>query len=106
MERRIEVNIGTRFLRSFQQSTTSTLLGDTPLLDEESPLRAELFSTDQMAQHGKALADAQVPFELHVFEGGAHGLALADGENDLAADIPHIAHWARLCTEWLEMHGL
>ena len=62
------------------------------------------------ARHGlclaKALADAQVPFELHVFEGGAHGLALADGENDLAADIPHIAHWARLCTEWLEMHGL
>ena len=52
------MNIGTRFLRSFQQSTTSTLLGDTPLLDEESPLRAELFSTDQMAQHGKALADA------------------------------------------------
>ena len=60
MERRTEVNIGTRFLSSFQQSATSALLGDTPLADEESPLRAELFSTDQMAQHGKALADAHL----------------------------------------------
>lgn len=59
-ERRTEVNIGTRFLSSFQQSTTSALLGDTPLSDEESPLRAELFSTDQMAQHGKALADTHL----------------------------------------------
>ena len=52
------MNIGIRFFRSFQQSTTSALVGDTPLIDEESPLRAELFSTDQMAQHGKALAAA------------------------------------------------
>ena len=37
----------------------SALVEDAPLLDEESPLRAELFSTDQMAQHGKTLAAAQ-----------------------------------------------
>lgn len=54
----------------------------------------------------KALQDADVPYELHIFEGGVHGLALADGENDLDAAIPHIAHWARLCLEWLEMHNL
>jgi len=52
------VNIGTRFLRNFHLSTVRALVDDTPLLDEESPLRAELFSTDQMAQHGKALAAA------------------------------------------------
>lgn len=54
----------------------------------------------------KALQDAGVSYELHIFEGGVHGLALADGENDLAADIPHIHHWVRLCDEWLELHHL
>lgn len=54
----------------------------------------------------KALQDAGVPYELHIFEGGVHGLALADGENDLAADVPHIHHWAKLCCEWLALHGL
>lgn len=54
----------------------------------------------------KALEDAGVPYELHILEGGVHGLALADGENDLDADIPHIAHWTQLCLEWLKMHNL
>ena len=54
----------------------------------------------------KALQDAGVPYELHIFEGGVHGLAMADGENDLEADVPHIHHWGRLCTEWLALHGL
>ena len=27
-------------------------------------------------------------------------------ENDLGMDIPHIAHWATLCDEWMQMHGL
>lgn len=53
----------------------------------------------------KALQDARVPYELHIMEGGVHGLGLADGENDLAADVPHIAHWAQLCDEWLKLHG-
>ena len=54
----------------------------------------------------KALQDAGVPYELHIFEGGVHGLAMADGENDLAANVPHIAHWGGLCCEWLALHGL
>ena len=54
----------------------------------------------------KALEDAGVPYELHILEGGVHGLALADGENDLDADIPHIAHWSELCLEWLKLHDL
>ena len=44
---------------------------------------------------------AGVPFELHCFPEGVHGLALADGANDLSMDIPHVAHWAQLCAEWL-----
>ena len=27
-------------------------------------------------------------------------------ENDLDADILHIAHWTQLCLEWLKMHNL
>ena len=52
----------------------------------------------------KALSDASVPYELHIFEGGVHGLGLADGENDLQSNVPHIAHWAQLADEWLELH--
>ena len=44
---------------------------------------------------------ADIPFELHCFPGGAHGLALADGNNDLGLKLPHVAHWAGLCSEWL-----
>lgn len=54
----------------------------------------------------KALQDAGVPYELHIFEGGVHGLGLADGENDLNANVPHIAEWGKLCTGWLDLHNL
>lgn len=54
----------------------------------------------------KALQAASVPYELHIFEGGVHGLAMADGENDLAASVPHIHHWGKLCCEWLTLHSL
>lgn len=53
----------------------------------------------------KALQDAGVSYELHIVEGGVHGLSIADGENDLAAAVPHIAHWTELCDEWLRLHG-
>lgn len=54
----------------------------------------------------KALQDAGVSYELHIFEGGVHGLALADGENDLAENVPHINHWVQLCQEWFGLHQL
>lgn len=53
-----------------------------------------------------SLTEAGVPFELHCFPDGVHGLALADGNNDLSMDIPHVAHWAELCAEWLRGLGL
>lgn len=55
---------------------------------------------------GSALTAAGVEFELHCFPRGRHGLALADGNNDLGSHIPHVAHWAPLCVEWLEEQGL
>ncbi len=50
----------------------------------------------------KALQDAGTPYELHIFQQGVHGMAMADGDNDLDMDIPHVAHWGELCKEWLE----
>jgi acetyl esterase/lipase len=52
------------------------------------------------------LTDHGVPFELHCFPDGAHGLALADGNNDLDTKILHLMHWSELCAEWLEAQGL
>lgn len=54
----------------------------------------------------KELNDAGVPYELHIFEGGIHGLGMADGENDLGMNVPHITHWGTLCDEWMQMHRL
>ena len=34
------------------------------------------------------------------------GLALADGNNDLFMDVPHVAQWAPLCVTWLNGLGL
>ena len=51
----------------------------------------------------KALQDAGIPYELHIFQQGVHGMAMADGNNDLDMEIPHVAHWGELCKEWLEL---
>lgn len=61
-------------------------------------------------RHGMNLASALqaagVPYELHIFQAGAHGLALADGENDLAANIESVSRWPELCIGWLAENGL
>jgi len=43
----------------------------------------------------QALASRQIPFELHVFPNGAHGLGLA-------ADDPIVGQWPVLCVKWLK----
>ena len=52
-----------------------------------------------------ALQEAGIPYELHIFSGGTHGLGLADGKNDLTLKLPHIGHWVELCDEWLKAQG-
>lgn len=60
-------------------------------------------------RHGMNLASALqaagVPYELHIFQAGAHGLALADGENDLDAAVETVARWPELCSGWLKENG-
>ena len=52
-----------------------------------------------------ALAEHKVPFELHVFPRGNHGLSLANrrtsgGNPD--GELPEVAQWMRLCKDWLQ----
>lgn len=53
--------------------------------------------------YATALAKTTVPYELHVFKHGPHGLALANGQTAWKADArqPHAAHWLTLALEWL-----
>lgn len=41
-----------------------------------------------------ALSRAGIPFDLHIFESGRHGLGLA-------SDHPEAAEWTSLCAKWL-----
>ncbi len=50
-----------------------------------------------------ALRKNKIPFELHVYPEGQHGLSLATeetGTDQLKAD-PHVATWMDLCIEWI-----
>jgi dipeptidyl aminopeptidase/acylaminoacyl peptidase len=46
----------------------------------------------------QALSRAKVPFELHIYEQGPHGIGLAD--YDEAAGT-----WSKLCAIWLRKRG-
>lgn len=45
-----------------------------------------------------ALAEKGVPFEMHIFPKGPHGLGLAP-------EMPDVARWAGLCQDWLVGQG-
>lgn len=55
--------------------------------------------------YAQNLHELGIPCELHVFQGGDHGLSLADATS---AGKPkeinaHVANWAELAAEWLDM---
>ncbi|PYT04393.1 MAG: hypothetical protein DMF65_02180 [Acidobacteria bacterium] len=45
-----------------------------------------------------ALKQANVPFELHLYERGQHGFALGDGD-------PALSSWPARCADWLRLRG-
>ena len=45
-----------------------------------------------------SLSRFKVPFEMHIYPDGVHGLALAP-------DLPHVATWFNLCGQWLREIG-
>lgn len=66
--------------------------------DETVPL-------DNPLRFAAALDKAKVPFELHIFPRGYHGLALADEttSNGYAGLVnPTVAQWLPLCFRWLK----
>ena len=67
--------------------TPPTFLWHTAV-DAAVPVQNSLLFASALAQH-------QVPFELHVFEQGPHGIGLA-------TDYPGAGAWPSLCATWLE----
>lgn len=56
----------------------------------------------------EAYRKAGVPFELHIFEKGRHGLSVASVETDCEENLPkigHVAVWTDLAFTWLEKRG-
>ncbi|WP_054955245.1 alpha/beta hydrolase [Paenibacillus dakarensis] len=49
-------------------------------------------------EYAKALSRNKVPYELHVFPEGRHGLGLADGD-------PSVSQWSALCGKWFRQIG-
>lgn len=58
----------------------------------------EIVSVDNSLAIASALRTREIPFEMHLYPEGRHGLGLSD-EN------PHVASWFGLCCEWLEGLG-
>ena len=54
--------------------------------------------------YATALHEKNIPFELHIFHGGPHGMVLAnmDTADNPKQLSPRIAKWFELCTAWLE----
>lgn len=112
------------FNKAFFAASNTAFLGapevSDELLDEVSPARhvtdkmppAFIWATarDEMVpvQHSirmaHALADAHIPFEIHVFEEGPHGLSLATQASATAKDqiYPDAAKWVGLAETWLK----
>lgn len=59
--------------------------------DQAVPVQNSLVFALALRQHG-------VPFEMHIYPHGPHGLGLSP-------DDPHIATWSQLCAEWLRGMG-
>jgi len=58
----------------------------------------EVVSVENSLLFAQALRAHEVPFELHVYPKGRHGLALS-------AEDPHVGTWVDLCRAWLVQMG-
>ncbi|MEG2378137.1 MAG: alpha/beta hydrolase [Clostridia bacterium] len=56
--------------------------------------------------YADALRKNNIPFEMHIFPNGRHGLGLCNYETaspgDTGACVPHTEQWFQLCCRWLE----
>lgn len=56
--------------------------------DEAVPVKNSLAFAEKLAEY-------KIPYELHVFPKGQHGLGLAEG-------TPDVSKWAPLCADWID----
>ena len=61
--------------------------------DNGVPVRHSLMMANALRTHG-------IPFELHVFPHGGHGLGLSDPA-DKEHYVPGVNRWAELSAEWI-----
>ncbi|OPJ62100.1 alpha/beta hydrolase [Clostridium oryzae] len=63
----------------------------------------ELVPVENSLLFARALKSKEIPFELHIYPDGVHGLSLATEETayDGYGQNPHVATWMKLCIEWL-----
>ena len=79
-----------------------TLSGERNVRDNTPPAFMWITRTDEMVSYrplfdyANALYDHAVPFELHIFNEGRHGLGMAE-------EFPVIGQWVNLCSKWLEI---
>lgn len=105
------------FMQATHGGSMTNLLGPSPTLAERRAQSAELnvspetpptflwhtaddeaVDVENSLLFGAALGRHGVPFELHVFPSGRHGLGLA-------ADHPDVAIWPNLCARFLHDQG-
>lgn len=82
--------------RHVGSQTPPTFLWHT-VADQSVPVENSLLFARALRQH-------KIPFEMHIYPDGEHGLSLATQEtatDDHPAD-PHVAGWIQLCVEWLQ----
>lgn len=58
----------------------------------------ELVDVRNSLLFAESLAEAEIPYELHVFPQGKHGLGLAEED-------PVVGQWTGLCRQWFTAHG-
>ncbi|HCE12040.1 MAG TPA: alpha/beta hydrolase [Enterococcus sp.] len=82
-------------------------------LSEETPplflwhtAEDEVVDVQQTIDLASAAHKHRVPIEVHIFEKGIHGMALANEVTALHADDidPAVAEWTTLCANWLRRH--
>lgn len=78
------------------QNTPATFIWATA----DDPLVSSLHSL----KFATALKEQNIPFELHLFEHGAHGLSLATQATAASQSqiVPDVAMWFDLCATWLQ----
>ena len=65
-----------------------------------------LVSSTHSLKLAEKLAENQVPYELHIFSEGGHGLSLAtQASSEAASQVnPAVSRWTELCGMWLEKY--